>query len=152
MFNIKKATPDYLNSIIEGNQAIAFETEGTQLERETLSLGVSAILNDPLLGQYWICETTEGKICGQIMVTYEWSDWRNGHIWWVQSVYVWPNFRRQGVFRNLLMHLEYEAKQRGVVLLRLYVVTNNQTAHAAYSSVGFKTGTYQLFSKSIQSD
>ena len=151
MLIIKKARENHISSIVQGNQKMALETEDTLLNTDRLTRGVSALINNSRLGQYWVCETAAGEVCGQIMITYEWSDWRNGKIWWIQSVYVWPNFRRRGVFRSLLAHIESEAKQTGVIMLRLYAETRNHAAHSVYRDVGFKTGTYQVFSKLLES-
>ena len=152
MLFIKKATTAHISSIVEGNQGIASETENMILHKDTLELGVSTLINDPHLGQYWVCETETGEVCGQIMVTYEWSDWRNSQIWWIQSVYVWPDFRRRGIFKSLLARVESEAKEKGVLIFRLYAEMRNHTAHSAYQRLGFKTGIYQVFSKSINTD
>ena len=146
---IRVAELDDVPAIVKGNRNIAFETEKQRLDTKTLAHGVSTLIKNPRLGRYWICSTAKNQICGQIMVTYEWSDWRNAQIWWVQSVYVWPDFRRQGVFKKLIEHVELEARSNEVPLLRLYAEVANLTAHQTYLKTGFKTGTYQVFSKQI---
>ena len=149
MINCREAQPNDLLGLVEGNEYIASETEGLVLKHETLISGVSSVLNDRNKGIYWVAEI-ESKISGQILITYEWSDWRNGFIWWIQSVYVWPQFRRQGVFKALLKTVETEALAQGVVELRLYADTTNQRAHTTYHKQGFLTGHYQVFEKSLK--
>ena len=149
MINCREAQPNDLLGLVEGNEYIASETEGLVLKHETLISGVSSVLNDRNKGIYWVAEI-ESKISGQILITYEWSDWRNGFIWWIQSVYVWPQFRRQGVFKALLKTVETEALAQGIVELRLYADTTNQRAHTTYHKQGFLTGHYQVFEKSLK--
>ena len=149
MINCREAQPDDLRDLVEGNKYIASETEDLVLKHETLISGVSSVLSDRNKGVYWVAEI-ESKISGQILITYEWSDWRNGFIWWIQSVYVWPKFRRQGVFKALLKKVETEALAQGVVEIRLYADTSNQRAHTTYHKQGFLTGHYQVFEKSIK--
>ena len=149
MISCREAQPDDLLNLVEGNDRIASETEDLVLNQEILISGVLSVLNDRNKGIYWVAEI-ESKICGQILVTYEWSDWRNGFIWWIQSVYVWPQFRRQGVFKVLLKSVETEALARGVVELRLYADTTNRRAHTTYHKQGFFTGHYQIFEKSLK--
>jgi GNAT superfamily N-acetyltransferase len=87
-----------------------------------------------------------------LLITFEWSDWRNGQIWWIQSVYVWPRARRQGVFRTLLATITEQAQQAGVVELRLYAETTNDKAHKTYLNQGFETGHYQVFAKPLKTN
>ena len=148
MIQCRRATIQDLKFLIDGNRFIAEETEGVELSETNLSPGISAILEDDNKGIYWVA-TLEDQVIGQILVTYEWSDWRNGQIWWIQSVYVWPNARRQGVFKTLLDHVTHEARDHSVVELRLYADTRNQRAHSTYMNQGFTTGHYQVFEKPI---
>ena len=104
MIHCRRATGDDLPFLIEGNQSIASETENVHLSEATLRLGIQAIIEDIHKGIYWVA-VNDQRVVGQILVTYEWSDWRNGQIWWIQSVYVWPKVRRQGVFRALLAYV-----------------------------------------------
>ena len=124
------------------NTAIAWETEDKRLDPAVLTAGVRAVLSDSARGFYTVVER-DGEVVGQIMVTFEWSDWRNGEIWWLQSVYVLPEFRRQGVFRSLIQHLQAEAAASpNVVGLRLYVEEHNTTAQATYDRLGLKLAGY----------
>ena len=97
--------------IADFNLRLAEESEGLRLDEATVQAGVAALLKDPTKGIYHVAEM-EGAVVGQVMITYEWSDWRNGNIWWIQSVYVKPDFRRAGVFRALFNHLRNLAQTR----------------------------------------
>ena len=149
MVYCRRATIEDLQYLIHGNRSIAQETEGVVLSEIKLRPGVAAVLEDEHKGIYWVA-TREEEIIGQMLVTYEWSDWRNGQIWWIQSVYVWPDARRQGVFGALLEQVTNEAIANSVVELRLYADTTNQKAHSTYLRQGFKTGHYQVFEKPLK--
>ena len=110
---IRQATLADLDALVDGNQRLAMETEALQLPTDTLSAGVTTLLTHPEYGHYWVAEDS-GVICGQLMITFEWSDWRNGLLWWLQSVYVWPNMRQQGVFSALLTRVMDDAKRIGI--------------------------------------
>jgi len=130
--------------IAENNIAMAKETEERALQREKIVPGVVAALADPDKGRYWIAEE-DGQIVGQIMVTLEWSDWRNGSFWWIQSVYVHPDFRRRGVFSALYRHVESLAlRTSGVCGLRLYVEKDNLRAQQTYVTLGMHLPGYQV--------
>ncbi|HLH52045.1 MAG TPA: GNAT family N-acetyltransferase [Verrucomicrobiae bacterium] len=110
-----------------------------------MKAGVEALLSDPAKGIYYVAEV-RGQVAGQLMITYEWSDWRNGNIWWIQSVYVNKAFRRQGVFRKLFKHLESLARSRSdVCSLRLYMHRDNSTARGAYEQLGMRQTPYEVF-------
>lgn len=122
--------------IAGNNSLMAEETESRTLAPDIIGPGVTALLTDPGKGRYWVAEAA-GQIVGQLMVTYEWSDWRNGTIWWIQSVYVAPGFRRQGVFSALYRHVEsLAAAEPDVCGLRLYVEDNNHRAQHTYEALG----------------
>jgi GNAT superfamily N-acetyltransferase len=148
MIKCRRATIEDLKFLVDGNRAIARETEGIELSEATLRDGVSALLEDDTKGMYWVA-TRQDQVIGQILVTYEWSDWRNGQMWWIQSVYVLPDARRQGVFKALLDHVTHKARDHSVVELRLYAETTNRRAHSTYLNQGFTTGHYQVFEKPI---
>ncbi len=149
MINCRPATIEDLTHIVAGNRAMAKETEGIDLSPTQIDDGVRAVLSNRKRGIYWVAEK-EAHVVGQILITYEWSDWRNAQIWWIQSVYVWPSARRQGVFKALLEHVTSEATDASVCELRLYADTSNTDAHTTYLSQGFTTGHYQVFEKSLQ--
>ena len=107
--------------------------------------GVAALLDDPAKGTYFLAELN-GQIAGQLLITCEWSDWRNGNFWWIQSVYVEENFRGQGIFRALFEHVHKLAKQRKEVCgLRLYMDSANATARKTYGRLGMKRTDYEVF-------
>ena len=119
------------------NEAMALETEHRRLDLATVLAGTRALMERPAYGRYFVAKVG-GAIVGQAMVTYEWSDWRDGVIWWLQSVYVAPDHRRRGVFRALLAHIERAAREsQDAVGLRLYVETANHPALATYRRLGF---------------
>jgi GNAT superfamily N-acetyltransferase len=125
-----------------GNVAMALESEHKQLDPATVSRGVQAVLDDHARGRYFVAER-DGRPVGQLMVTYEWSDWRNGNFWWIQSVYVLPEARRLGVFRSLFVHLEQLSKADATVCgIRLYVERENERAQATYRHCGLEDAGY----------
>ena len=139
--HIRAATHSDCKRIAEFNQRLAAETEDKTLDRATVEAGVSALLANSALGRYFIAEA-DGAIVGQLMHTREWSDWRNGEIWWLQSVYVDAGFRRNGVFRQLFDHLVVEARKNGAIGIRLYVEKDNSTAQETYRRLGLEEPGY----------
>lgn len=132
---IRDAEPSDQVSIVEFNSRLADETEGKQLDPNLIGPGVAALLADSSKGRYWLA-IIDGKIAGQIMVTYEWSDWRNGMLWWIQSVYIPAEFRRQGVFSALYQHVESLVKEdQNACGLRLYVENSNKRAQQTYRNL-----------------
>jgi GNAT superfamily N-acetyltransferase len=124
---------------------LARETEGRELDRPTLLAGVRALIENPARGIYFVAEET-GQVIGQVMITFEWSDWRNGTFWWLQSVYVREEFRQRGVFRSLFEHVRSLAGQEsGVCGLRLYVERENDRAKGAYRQLGMTDAGYEVF-------
>jgi ribosomal protein S18 acetylase RimI-like enzyme len=139
---IRDATQSDALIIARYNSAMASETEGRPLDDATIGSGVTSLLQDRAKGRYWVAETN-GEIVGQLMVTYEWSDWRNGTLWWIQSVYVKPAFRRRGVFSALYHHVESLASTAPDVRgLRLYVERDNRQAQETYEAVGMMNSNY----------
>ncbi len=131
--------------IAEFNLRLAWETESLRLDPATLAAGVRAILSDAAKGIYFVAES-QGRIVGQVMLTYEWSDWRNGNLWWLQSVYVHKEFRRLGVFRRLFEHVETVARRgRDVRGLRLYMHADNARARRSYEKLGMNPTHYEVF-------
>lgn len=129
--------------IIDFNQRLARETEGKDLELPVITAGVEAILRDPRLGRYFVAALGD-QVVGQLMVTEEWSDWRNGRILWLQSVYVDAAWRSQGIFRLLLAHVQQIGRAEGVVGLRLYVENHNERAQQTYLRRGFVDARYRV--------
>ncbi|MFO8133335.1 MAG: GNAT family N-acetyltransferase [Thermoplasmatota archaeon] len=141
---IRKARPADAEDIAAHNIALARETENTSITRDTALQGVQAILDDPGKGFYLVA-VHEQHVVGQLMVTYEWSDWRARPIWWLQSVYVTPSWRQRGIFSQLLDTLRETADTHDVCALRLYVHHDNQTACQAYRSLGFTPLPYRMY-------
>ena len=146
-FEIRLAGPGDREVIAEFNRRLAAETEGKSLAPETVRAGVAALLSDPRKGRYFVA-CVDAKVVGQLMHTFEWSDWRNGDIWWLQSVYVVPEFRRRGVFQRLFQRLLQEAEaDPGVVGMRLYVEDGNERAQEAYRRIGLREAGYQVMER-----
>jgi ribosomal protein S18 acetylase RimI-like enzyme len=129
---------------------MAEETEGKALESDTSEAGVRNALGDSNRALYFIAEV-DRTVAGQTMITPEWSDWRNGFVWWIQSVYIKPEYRRQGVFRALYEHVAKLAKRRPDVCgLRLYVHCDNETAIETYRNLGMSQTDYLLFEEEFR--
>jgi GNAT superfamily N-acetyltransferase len=138
--------------VTEFNLRLALETEDLRLDPECVQAGVAALLADPAKGIYFVAEVG-GAIVGQLMITYEWSDWRNGNLWWIQSVYVKQEFRRQGIFRLLFKHLETRARlDTGVRSLRLYMHVDNHTARSSYERLGMHRTQYEVFEMELDAE
>ncbi len=143
---IRKSNLSDAATIAAFNQAMAQETEHKILPNEIILNGVKNLMTQPQFGFYVVAET-ENEIVGSLMITYEWSDWRNGIIWWLQSVFVKKEFRQQGVFAALLKFVEAEAKKENAVGIRLYMEKKNHNAAKTYLQCGFKQTDYLLFEK-----
>lgn len=144
---VRDARETDLDTIIEFNAELAEETEGKALDRDVLTRGIRTALHDPDRLRYWVAESPEtGHLIGQAAVTREWSDWRNGWIWWFQSVFVQTEARNRGVFRALHSAIRIAALEAGdVVGLRLYVEHANDLAQKTYQSLGMTPGGYHVF-------
>ena len=141
----RSAHPDDAVTIIQFQLAMARETEELVLDGETLGRGVEAVFADPSLGRYFVAEI-DRRVVASLMITYEWSDWRNGMVWWIQSVYVAPEARRQRIYAGLYEHVkrivESDASIRGI---RLYVDRRNVPAQEVYNRLGMNGEHYQVF-------
>jgi ribosomal protein S18 acetylase RimI-like enzyme len=141
---IRLATPADAGALIEFNAAMALETEGKELLPDVIGAGVRSLLGNPAAGFYLLAE--QDSAVGSLMITKEWSDWRNGTFWWIQSVYVRPEFRRKGVYKSLYRHVqELASKDPAVCGFRLYVERENERAQATYSALGMKQTHYLVF-------
>jgi len=147
---IRKARPADAAVIATFNRNLAWETEQLRLHAATVGSGVRALLRDAAKGTYFVAEQ-DGVVIGQLLITYEWSDWRNGNFWWIQSVYVTPESRRGGVFRALFSHIQQLAKsRRDVCGLRLYAEKTNRRAHQAYERLGMGHTHYEIYETSFR--
>jgi GNAT superfamily N-acetyltransferase len=141
---IRKAASGDAAVVAEFNAQLALETEDLSLNCEQLRVGVDQALNDPGKGVYWLAEVNH-QVVGQLMITREWSDWRNGWFWWIQSVYVRKEWRGRGVFQALYQFVEEQAAdQTDVCGLRLYVDARNAAAKAVYQRLGMEHTNYEL--------
>jgi ribosomal protein S18 acetylase RimI-like enzyme len=140
---IRRGTITDTATIVEFNAAMALETEQLTLDRRTLDAGVRGALADEAKALYFLAEI-DGRVVGQLMITHEWSDWRNGPLWWIQSVYVHKDHRRRGVFRALYAYTRDEAKRAGAVGVRLYVEENNHIGQSTYRSLGMSMTHYRV--------
>ena len=159
----REALPTDASAIIEFQIAMARETEELELDREVLTKGVEALFADPGLGRYYVavedrqsCLSEEGegqagspvlhgRVVGSLMITYEWSDWRNGMVWWIQSVYVVPELRRRGVYAGLYSHVKSMVEESPVRGIRLYVDKRNKPAQDVYTRLGMNGEHYKVF-------
>ncbi|MCX6928088.1 MAG: N-acetyltransferase [Verrucomicrobia bacterium] len=142
---VREAGLDDLPAIADFNLRLARESEDLCLDPARVEAGVAALLKDAAKGIYYVAEVA-GAVAGQLMITYEWSDWRNGNIWWIQSVYVKPEYRRTGVFRALFEHLQNLARTRpDVCNLRLYAHADNVRARETYERLGMTRTKYEVF-------
>jgi len=144
MIKIRKANPEDASVIIDFQQKMAWETEQLKLVPEKIINGVKAVFNQPVKGHYWVADD-DGKVIASLLITYEWSDWRNTDVWWIQSVYVLPEFRRKGVFRKMYSSIKDAAEKQGIAGLRLYVETNNTNAQKTYESLGMQCEHYRMY-------
>jgi ribosomal protein S18 acetylase RimI-like enzyme len=134
-----------LDVLVRFSAAMAKETEGRALEPGRLRKGVRAVLESSERGRYLVAEAG-ATVVAQMLITYEWSDWRNGVFWWIQSVYVEPSARRRGVYQTLHRHVVREARERGDVCgVRLYVEQENEAAQEAYTRLGMTRTPYRVY-------
>ena len=142
---VGRAATEDVAAIAQFNIAMAAETEDLALDPQTVHAGVAAVVSDDRRGFYLVARS-DGKAVGSLMVTYEWSDWRNGNLWWIQSVYVAPSARKQGIFRLLYDNVISLAKQSGDAAgVRLYVEKDNRGAQEVYRKLGMSETAYRVF-------
>ncbi|GAB5382186.1 MAG: GNAT family N-acetyltransferase [Aliiglaciecola sp.] len=147
---IRRAVINDVSDLVDFNQAMAQETESKALDQQTLSKGVSALITDPNKGFYLVAQQADGQIIGSLMVTFEWSDWRNAQFWWIQSVYVRPQNRRTGVYSKLYQQVQALAEQNdGVCGYRLYVEKDNLPAQKTYESLGMHESYYLMYESKL---
>jgi GNAT superfamily N-acetyltransferase len=134
--------------LVDFIQAMAMESENQMLDSQVLRQGVAAVFTNPALGSYWMIQLGDQGI-GSLLITVEWSDWHNAPYWWLQSVYLVPAYRGQGLMQQLISILENEGRAQGVRELRLYVDEANGRAIGAYDKSGFTSGHYRLMTKAL---
>lgn len=144
MISIRKATRNDAVAIIEFQIRMAWETEEYTLDRDIVTRGVNSVFDDSSHGQYWVADD-DGSVVASLLITYEWSDWRNTRVWWFQSVYVIPEYRRKGIFRSMYSHIKTEAEKQNIAGLRLYVETNNDRARNTYEALGMSSIHYAMY-------
>jgi GNAT superfamily N-acetyltransferase len=144
MISIRKAKINDAETIISFQLAMAMETEDLALNKEVLSAGVKTVFEKPLKGLYFVAEAG-GSVVASLLITYEWSDWRNADVWWFQSVYVIPEYRRKGIFRLMYEYVKEEALKNGIAGLRLYVESNNLPARKTYEAMGMSSEHYTMY-------
>ena len=146
---IRPATAADEDVIVRFNTALAWESEAKKLDEPVLRAGVRAVLADPHKGFYTVAEAA-GAVVGQTLITFEYSDWRHGWYWWIQSVYVRPEARRQGVYAALYHEIERQAQLAGACGVRLYVENDNQSAMATYARLGMIDAHYRVMERSFR--
>ena len=146
---IRRGTIDDVEALVDFNVAMAQETESRTLAREVVDAGIRGLVEQPARGFYLVAERAS-QVVGALMVTREWSDWRNGDFWWIQSVYVHPDHRRSGVYRRLYETVRRAAVSKaGVCGIRLYVERDNARARSTYEALGMHETPYRLFESDI---
>ena len=139
-----------INSLVDFNIKMAKETENKILNKKIVTKGVSEVLNDTTLG-YYVIAKNKNTILGSLMITYEWSDWRNGMFWWIQSVYVEKEYRQQGVYKKMYSYIKDKAlKDNSCTGIRLYVEQENKIAQSVYKKLEMKETHYKLFEIDFQ--
>lgn len=137
-------------ALATSNVAMAWETERKELSPPVVAQGVKSLLDNPRYGFYVIAEIN-GEVVGSLMVTYEWSDWRDASFWWIQSVYVKPEFRKQGVYRRLYEYVKQKAsRETNICGLRLYVERDNIAAQKIYERIGMSRIPYVMYEESFE--
>ena len=137
-----------IDSIVQFQADMAMESEGCILDKEKVTNGVTAAMLDDSKGIYWVAKF-EGKAIGSLMLTREWSDWNNGWYWWIQSVYVIPEFRRKGVYKAMYQNVKDAAKANNVSQIRLYVDKTNVSAQKVYQNLGMQESHYLMFEENL---
>ena len=143
--NIRLAEKDDIHALVGFNQAMALETEGKTVEASVLEPGVAAVFEDANKGFYVVADDG-GLAVGGLLITYEWSDWRNRWFWWIQSVYILPEFRGRSIYRQMYAFVKQLARARGGVCgFRLYVEKENVHAQKVYEQLGMRESHYLAY-------
>jgi ribosomal protein S18 acetylase RimI-like enzyme len=146
---IRLAENSDIARLVEFNQAMALETEGKNLDSQILQSGVSQVFDDDKKGFYVVAEDN-AEIIGGLMITFEWSDWRSAWFWWIQSVYILPDYRGRGIYRRLYNFVkEFAQEKENVCGFRLYVEKENTSAQKVYENLGMEASHYLMYEETI---
>lgn len=144
MITVRPATINDARTIIEFQKKMALETENLVLDDNKITPGVISVFSEPAKGRYYVA-TDGGLVISSLLITTEWSDWRNAEVWWFQSVYVLPAYRRKGIFRAMYDYIKESAVKQKAAGLRLYVEPSNVAARRTYESLGMKCDHYVMY-------
>ncbi len=145
MIKVEEALRKHAGGLVEFQMAMAMETENLRLDRNLVEKGVKAVFDDVAKGKYFVA-LDDNKLIASLMITNEWSDWRNGNVYWIQSVYVLPEYRGKSVFKQMYLHIKDIVENvPGLSGIRLYVDKNNNRAQKVYNKIGMDGSHYQLF-------
>ena len=148
-FHIRRATSADLERLVSFAVAEAKEAEGIKKDSERVRQGVTTALNDDSIARYWVIEKNNTGVIGSVSIVKEWSDWNSGYYWWIQNMYILPEFRGKGLMQQLIQALKDSARNEGALELRLYVHKNNAQAISAYQKVGFFDADYRIMTMSL---
>lgn len=148
-FHIRMATSADLESLVSFAIAEAKEAEGIKKDSKRVRQGITAALNDDSIARYWVLEKSNTGVIGSVSIVKEWSDWNSGYYWWIQNMYILPEFRGKGLMERLIQDLKDTAREEGALELRLYVHKNNAQAISAYQKVGFFDADYRIMTMSL---
>jgi len=148
-FHIRRATSADLERLVSFAVAEAKEAEGIKKNSEQVRQGVTTALNDDCIARYWVIEKNNTGVIGSVSIVKEWSDWNSGYYWWIQNMYILPEFRGKGLMEQLIQALKEAARNEGALELRLYVHKNNAQAISAYQKVGFFDADYRIMTMSL---
>jgi GNAT superfamily N-acetyltransferase len=147
--DIRRAKSADLESLVSFAVAEAKEAEGVKKDSERVRQGVTTALNDASIAMYWVLEKNNTGVIGSVSIVKEWSDWNSGYYWWIQNMYILPEFRGKGLMEQLIQALKDAARNEGALELRLYVHKNNAQAISAYQKVGFFDADYRIMTMSL---
>ncbi len=148
-FVIVRGEASDIDTIVQFQADMAMESEDYTLDKEKVTKGVSAAMLDESKGIYWVAKY-DGRTIGSLMLTREWSDWNNEWYWWIQSVYVIPEFRKQGVYKAMYQKVKDAAKENNVSQIRLYVDKTNHSAQKVYQNLGMHESHYLMFEENLK--
>ena len=147
--DIRRAKSADLENLVSFAVAEAKEAEGVKKDPERVRQGVTTALNDDSIAMYWVLEKNNTGVIGSVSIVKEWSDWNSGYYWWIQNMYILPEFRGKGLMQRLIQALKDTAQEEGALELRLYVHKNNAPAISAYQKVGFFDADYRIMTMSL---